>query len=69
MHDIKQIKIMTDLHIEARQQGQLATYRELNKMFSEIDTSNMTNITNSVIKIMKYTSERMLELEKDVKFK
>ena len=69
MHDIRQIKIMTDLHTEARQQGQLATYRELNKMFSEIDTSNMTNITNSVIKIMKYTSERMLELEKDVKFK
>ena len=69
MHDIRQIKIMTDLHTEARQQGQLATYRELTKMFSEIDTSNMTNITNSVVKIMKHTNEKMLELEKDVKFK
>ena len=69
MHDIRQIKIMTDLHTEARQQGQLAAYRELTKRFSEIDTSNLTNITNSLVKIMKYTSERMLELEKDVKFK
>ena len=67
MHE--QIKIMTDLHTEARQQGQLAAYRELTKMFSEIDTSNMTNITNSLVKIMKHTNERLLELEKDVKFK
>ena len=67
MHE--QIKIMTDLHTEARQQGQLAAYRELTKMFSEIDTSNLTNITNSLVKIMKHTNERLLELEKDVKFK
>ena len=67
MHE--QIKIMTDLHTEATKQGQLAAYRELNKMFSEIDTSNMTNITNSLVKIMKHTNERLLELEKDVKFK
>ena len=70
MNDLQnQVRIMTDLHNEARQQGQLATYRELTKMFSEIDTSNMTNITNSLVKIMKHTNERMLELEKDVKFK
>ena len=70
MNDLQnQVKIMTDLHTEARQQGQLAAYRELNKMFSELDTSNLTNITNSIVKIMKHTSERMLELEKDVKFK
>ena len=67
MHE--QIKIMTDLHTEATKQGQLAAYRELNKMFSQIDTSNMTNITNSLVKIMKHTNERLLELEKDVKFK
>ena len=70
MNDLQnQVRIMTDLHTEARQQGQLATYRELTKMFSEIDTSNMTNITNSLVKIMKHTNEKMLELEKDVKFK
>ena len=67
MNDLQeQAVIINDLHIEARKQGQLAVYRELNKMFSEIDTSN---ITNSLVKIMKHTSERMLELEKDVKFK
>jgi predicted metal-binding protein len=70
MNDLQnQVRIMTNLHTEARQQGQLAAYRELTKMFSEIDTSNMTNITNSLVKIMKHTNERMLELEKDVKFK
>ena len=48
MHDIKQIKIMTDLHIEARQQGQLATYRELNKISIKTSKNTKSNIKKNI---------------------
>tara|TARA_R100000008_G_C3561903_1_gene156726 strand:+ start:794 stop:1006 length:213 start_codon:yes stop_codon:yes gene_type:complete len=65
----KQMKIMNELHNEARKHGELAAYKEIQEMFASLDTSSLNTIMEDLKKIMQKSHERFEELQKAVKFK
>jgi|TARA_E500000318_G_scaffold89120_3_gene86617 hypothetical protein len=65
----EQVKIMNDMNYESSNAGKLNAYREIGKMFGNLDTSTSKTIVVGVTNIMKHLKKEIEKLDKEVKFK
>jgi|TARA_R100000781_G_scaffold55608_1_gene36186 hypothetical protein len=70
MYNIQeQVKIMNDTVRETSNVSKLSAYREIGKMFGNLDTSTSKTIVVGVTNIMKHLKKEIETLDKEVKFK
>ena len=65
----EQIKILNDAVRETSSVSKLDTYREVGRMFGNLDTSTSKTIVVGVTNIMKNIKEKIEKLEGEVKLK